>query len=97
MMTAAVVVVIVMMGVMMKMMREEEVAGGGERDTGRLSLMTSLRLNSEREERYVAHILFGMSLVCQFVHFLFSSFVDCSYTKRAQSQQRYQVSGNSNI
>lgn len=57
MMTAAVLVVIVTsLALTLKMRKEEEVVGGGERDAGRLSLMTLLRLNSEKEERCVVHL-----------------------------------------
>ena len=60
MMTTAVTVGLVLTMKMMMMRKEEEV-GGGERDAGRHFLMILLRLNSEREERYIA--IYSMFLV----------------------------------
>ena len=40
--------------VVVNLVRKEEEVGGGERDAGKLSLMTLLSLSSEREERYIA-------------------------------------------
>lgn len=59
MMTVAVAVMIVMTALMKMMTRKEEEGevGGGERDAGRISLMIFLRLNSEKEERYVVHFV----------------------------------------